>query len=62
MNNLVDNPDFDSLKWDMDQILAKKLADRKDEFLPANQYMTKWNYLYDRTDSVRDVNYLENNR
>jgi len=58
MNNLVDNPDFDSLKWDMDQILAKKLADRKDEFLTADQYMTQWNYLYDRTDSVRDVNYL----
>lgn len=55
MNNLVDNLVFDFLKRDMDQILAKKLKDRKDNFLKADQYMTLWNYLYDRTDSVKDV-------
>ena len=62
MNNLAGNPEFKELQDQMEKLLQKKLAERKDEFLPANDYMTRWNYLYDRNDSIRAINYLEVNR
>jgi hypothetical protein len=40
----------------------KKLFETNDSFLLADDYMTQWNYLYDRTDSIRPLNYLERNR
>jgi len=62
MNNLVGKVEFDSLEKSLESMLMKKLALRKDAFLPADEYMTQWNYLYDRTDSIRPLNYLEINR
>ncbi|GAB2489574.1 sulfatase family protein [Algoriphagus taiwanensis] len=62
MNNLSGNPEFKELQDRMEKLLQKKLAERKDEFLPADEYMTRWNYLYDRNDSIRATNYLEINR
>ncbi|WP_075350996.1 sulfatase family protein [Algoriphagus marinus] len=62
MDNLIGRTDFNTLESSMETILMKKLAERNDEFLPADEYMTQWNYLYDRTDSIRPANYLEINR
>lgn len=62
MNNLVGKAGFESLQYQMEKLLQKKLAERKDEFLPADDYMSQWNYLYDRNDSIRVLNYLEINR
>jgi arylsulfatase A-like enzyme len=62
MNNLVGKAGFENLQDQMDQLLQKKLAERKDEFLPADYYMSQWNYLYDGNDSIRASNYLEINR
>ncbi len=62
MDNLVGKVDFTTLENSMETILMKKLAERNDAFLPADDYMTQWNYLYDRTDSIRPGNYLDVNR
>jgi arylsulfatase A-like enzyme len=62
MDNLIGKADFTTLENSMETILMKKLAERIDAFLPADDYMTQWNYLYDRTDSIRPANYLEVNR
>ena len=62
MHNLVDLPQFTQLKNHLDGVLMAKLKATNDEFLPADEYMTKWKYLYDRNDSIRKENYLELNR
>ncbi|WP_158860429.1 sulfatase family protein [Lunatibacter salilacus] len=62
MTNLVDLPQFVQLRDYLDGVLAKKLAETSDEFLPADAYMRRFNYLYDRNDSIRPANYLELNR
>jgi arylsulfatase A-like enzyme len=62
LSNLVDMPQFAQLRDYMDGVLAKKLAETSDEFLPADTYMRRFNYLYDRNDSLRPANYLELNR
>ena len=43
----------------MDSILQKKLAETKDEFLPAQSYITKWGYKVDETGTIRDVVLVE---
>lgn len=62
LTNLVDMPQFVQLRKYLDGVLAKKLAETSDEFLPADTYMRRFNYLYDRNDSIRPANYLELNR
>jgi len=62
MHNLVDMPQFSQLKNHLEGVLNAKLKATSDEFLPADEYMEKWNYLYDRKDSLRKENYLELNR
>ncbi len=62
LTNLVDMPQFVQLRDYLDGVLNKKLADTSDEFLPADTYMRRFNYLYDRNDSLRPANYLELNR
>jgi hypothetical protein len=62
MNNLIGKADFTTLESSLETILIQKLAERNDAFLSADYYMSQWNYLYDRTDSIRPVNYLEINR
>jgi arylsulfatase A-like enzyme len=61
-HNLVGNPKFGYLQDSLEKILKAKLKQTKDEFLPADYYMTKWNYLYDKNDSTRNENYLLLNR
>lgn len=60
--NLVNLPQHKDLQNSMEKILSSKLKQTKDEFLPADYYMTKWNYLYDHKDSIRSPNYLLINR
>ncbi|MEP1955978.1 MAG: sulfatase [Algoriphagus sp.] len=58
-NNLVNNPAVQDLQSQLETMLMKKLEATKDTFLPADEYMTRYNYLYDMQDSVRKVNYLD---
>lgn len=66
MNNLVGKEEASSLQKEMEEILQAKLKKTNDKFLPADEYMKMWNYLYDspggRSDSLRLENYLEINR
>lgn len=62
LKNLVNDPQFSALQKELEGVLHRKLKERKDEFLPADSYMQKWNYLYDRTDSIRPADYLSRNR
>lgn len=66
MNNLIDSQEATTIQKELDQILQKKLKATKDDFLPADEYMKMWNYLYDQTggksDSTRLENYLQINR
>lgn len=61
-NNLVDLPKYKNLQDSLEKVLKSKLKQTNDEFLPADYYMTKWNYLYDKNDSIRNKNYLLINR
>ncbi|MDF2157651.1 sulfatase [Algoriphagus sp. CAU 1675] len=60
--NLVGRAQFKNLQDRMEKVLKAKLRQTKDEFLPADDYMTQWNYLYDNRDSLRNENYLLINR
>lgn len=66
LNNLIDTQEAAAIQNELDQILKKKLKATKDDFLPADEYMKMWNYLYDQTggksDSTRLENYLQINR
>lgn len=61
-NNLVDKPQYKNLQNSLEKVLQSKLKKTRDDFLPADYYMTKWNYLYDNKDSIRNENYLLINR
>jgi hypothetical protein len=58
----VDKKEVSGLQKELEKILIAKLKERKDEFKPADYYMTQWNYLYDRSDSIRPQDYLMRNR
>jgi len=60
--NLAGQSDFAQLQASLEKVLQDKLEKTKDDFLPADDYMTKWGYFYDMQDSLRDINYLKINR
>ncbi|GAA0878663.1 sulfatase [Algoriphagus jejuensis] len=62
MKNLVNDPAHADLQKELEAMLQAKLRKTKDEFLPADAYMTQWNYLYDPRDSLRPKDYLMINR
>ncbi|WP_411274961.1 sulfatase [Daejeonella sp.] len=52
LNNLVDQPGSQQLKEDLNTRLNKMLRERKDELLPGMEYVKKWNYVVDETETV----------
>ncbi|GAA0879016.1 sulfatase [Algoriphagus jejuensis] len=60
--NLVGIPEYKGLQDKMEKVLQARLKQTNDKFLPADDYMTQWNYLYDDKDSLRNDNYLMINR
>lgn len=62
LTNLVDVPQYAQVKAYLETVLNEKLLATQDEFLPADTYMRRRAYLYDRNDSLRPANYLELNR
>ena len=61
-DNLVNEPAHAELQKSLEKVLQSKLKKTKDSFLTADEYMTQWNYLYDKQDSVRTTDYLQTNR
>ncbi len=52
MKNLVGNPKVAKLQADLDKRLNKVLRERKDKFLPGLEYIKKWGYVIDETETV----------
>ena len=59
MNNLVGDVKAAKLLAELDKRLTKVLKERKDKFLPGLDYVKKWNYVIDETETVpyRNMNY-----
>lgn len=53
LNSLISNQKYGALHQHLKAVLAEKLKEANDEFLPADEYMLKWNYNYDGADSLR---------
>jgi arylsulfatase A-like enzyme len=62
LNNLVNQVEYKKLQKSLEKALQKELAKRKDDFLPGMDYIKKWNYFVDETETVpyRTVNYQGN--
>ncbi|MHC4418538.1 MAG: sulfatase/phosphatase domain-containing protein, partial [Planctomycetota bacterium] len=56
LKNLCNSPEKAELQRELDRILAQKLEQTKDEFLPAGQYIKKWSYTVDKTGTVPYTN------
>lgn len=52
MNNLIGNSKFKAIQTRLDNNLKAELIKRKDKFLPGIEYIQKWNYLIDETETV----------
>lgn len=52
LNNLIGLPAFKLVQQGLDSRLTKLLRDRKDNFRPGMEYVKKWNYVVDETETV----------
>jgi arylsulfatase A-like enzyme len=52
LHNLCNNPDEADLRRRLDEMLTHKLKRTKDEFLPAQHYISKWSYIVDEKGTV----------
>ena len=52
MNNLIGTTRSAGLQMKLDAILNRKLAEAHDQFLPAQEYITKWGYTVDADGTV----------
>jgi len=52
LDNLCDKPEHTGLQKKLDDILTKKLSETSDQFLPAPQYIKKWGYIVDKTETI----------
>lgn len=59
LNNLIEKSEYATLQKKLNVDLNKELKKRKDDFLQGMEYINKWNYLVDETETVpyRKVNY-----
>ncbi len=52
LNNLIGQSRYEDLQNKLDHDLTFELIKRKDEFLPGLEYVKKWNYVIDSTETV----------
>ena len=52
LHNLVDNPEYAEIQKQLDDELSARLKSNGDRFLPGMDYIKKWNYLVDKTETV----------
>jgi len=52
MNNLVNSPESKPLLEELDKKLRGKLNERKDEFLPGDEYIKKWGYKVNASGTI----------
>jgi hypothetical protein len=53
LKNLVDHQDYKSVQEHLESLLQQKLTETNDQFLSGPQYMKKWNYFWDGSDSLK---------
>lgn len=53
MSNLVGTDEYTFIQSDLEQQLQNLLRKTNDSFLPGDEYMKRWNYSWDRNDSVK---------
>ena len=53
LKSLIGNQKYGTLHTQLQAVLTEKLKEANDQFLPADEYMLKWNYNYDGADSLR---------
>lgn len=53
INNLCNNPKYSELQKKMEALLAKKLKQTNDQFLPGPEYIKKWGYVVGKNGTVR---------
>ncbi|MEK6477415.1 sulfatase [Catalinimonas sp. 4WD22] len=52
MNNLIDEPEYDTLQAALDALLTQKLKAQGDEFRPGMEYIAEWGYEVDERQTV----------
>lgn len=57
LNNLIGKAEYKNIQKTLEKNLNKELKKRKDEFLPGMEYVKKWNYLVDETETVPYINF-----
>lgn len=62
LNNLVGKAEFSNVEKKLGRMLQKTLKQRNDEFRPGMEYVKKWNYTVDETETVpyKKINYQGN--
>ncbi len=53
LDNLCDKPQYSELQKKMEAVLAKKLKQTNDQFLPGPEYIKKWGYVVGENGTVR---------
>jgi arylsulfatase A-like enzyme len=56
LNNLCNKPEHSGLQKKMEAVLSQKLKQTNDRFLPGPEYIRKWNYIVDKSGTVRYSN------
>ena len=56
LNNLCNKPQYSELQKRMENALSRKLKQTNDRFLPGPEYIRKWNYIVDKSGTVRYTN------
>ena len=52
LNNLVEHEKYSAVKKKLEKQLQKALKDRRDKFSPGMEYVKKWGYVVDETETV----------
>ena len=52
INNLVGKPEYQHVQTKLEKGLKRELVKRKDQFRPGMEYIKKWNYVVDDTETV----------
>lgn len=56
MENLVGKAECAEVQKELEEVLARKLKETGDEFLPAGSYIEKWGYKVDKTGTIPYAN------
>jgi hypothetical protein len=60
MTNLLDKPEFEELRQDLDTKLTVSLDKIGDDFRPRDHYLQKWNLVLDERNMT--INYRDFNK